>query len=354
MRSRSVALRLRFLLVPVLPAIGLAACGTDAASPGDTGGSGSGGGGGGSGSGGSGSGSGSGGPMLPVPERGFQIVSPDITIPRGREQTWCYYFKMPNTEALPIKSWQSHMSAGSHHMILYTTQTELAPAGTVTQDGCGNTGVGRNAAIWTYSAQTVDQTFTLPSDDGSQMHRALAQVIQPGQPAFIQMHYLNTTDYDMSVHVELNANAHAPGVSYRGAAPYVTYNTNIRLEAAAGSTATASGNCAVSPSLRFFTMSTHSHKQAVHTYVRDGNMMVFESDDWEHPGSRHWEVAPFFSFASGTLNYQCDYLNEYGTPDPVTEGPSAATDEMCMAIGYYFDPDRLTVPSRFCLNSTAL
>lgn len=76
-------------------------------------------------------GGGDGSDMLPAPDRGFQIVTPEVAIPRGTEITYCYYFKTPNTETLPIKSWQSHMTAGSHHMILYTTKAEIPAPGTI-------------------------------------------------------------------------------------------------------------------------------------------------------------------------------------------------------------------------------
>lgn len=205
--------------------------------------------------------------------------------------------------------------------------------------------------MWTYSSQTVDQTFDLPADDGTGL--PIAQNVEPGQNAFIEMHYLNSTDDEIKAHVELNANAHDRGVAVRGAAPYVTYHTNINLGAAPGSTASVNGSCTVQPRFKFFEMSTHSHKQGIHTYVKDGSAMVFEATDWEHPGSKVWDASPFFSFASGKLYYQCDYLNASGTRDAIVDGPSAATNEMCMAIGYYFDPQADTVASKFCLNSFA-
>src|SRR6185295_16171600 len=148
-----------------------AACGTEAPRPGgdDTGGDDD----------GSGNGSGT---TLPVPARGFQIVSPDITIPRGKEQTYCYYFTTPNTVSLPIKRWQSHMSSGSHHMILYFAQPGGPAPGTVSMDKCGGAGLG--AGVWTYSTQTVDQQFDMPADDGTGM--PLAQNVPAGQPAYFQ------------------------------------------------------------------------------------------------------------------------------------------------------------------------
>jgi hypothetical protein len=334
MRLQSIGLCLAILA---------AACGTDPAAPGgdDDDGPGS----------GSGSGSGDGGTMLPPPDRGFQIRSPDIMIQPGTEITYCYYFKTPNAAAMPIKSWKSHMAPGSHHMILYFTRTEEQPAGTVSTNNCGGGGGGLNAPIWTYAAQVVDQEFLLPSNDGTGL--PVAQNVPAGQPAYMQMHYLNASDSPMRVHVELNASAYDEGVAVRGAAPYITYHTGINLGSTQGSRTSVTGNCNVSSTMKFFTMSTHVHKQGVHTSVKDASAMVFESTDWEHPGDRNW-AAPFFSFTSGKLTYQCDYLNASGSPQPIRTGPSAATNEMCMAIGYFFDSSTMNATQRYCLDSFSI
>ncbi len=78
--------------------------------------------------------------------------------------------------------------------------------------------------------------------------------------------------------------------------------------------------------------------------------MVFESTDWEHPGAMSWNGAPFFSFASNKLTYHCDYLNP--TNSVIMDGPSAATNEMCMAIGYFFPSPGGT--GHFCLDSALI
>jgi hypothetical protein len=92
-------------------------------------------------------------------------------------------------------------------------------------------------------------------------------------------------------------------------------------------------------------MSTHAHKQAVHTEVRDGmptsTNVVFASDEWEHPGAKAWMTSPFYTFASGKLTYECTYNNP--TNRTITTGDSAQTDEMCMATGYYFPATKATI-----------
>src|SRR5262245_51011835 len=53
------------------------------------------------------------------PTDGFQLVSPDITLAPGEETTKCWYFQTPNTVDLAVKKWESQMTPGSHHMIVF-------------------------------------------------------------------------------------------------------------------------------------------------------------------------------------------------------------------------------------------
>lgn len=274
---------------------------------------------------------------LPAPEHGFQITTPLLELRPGTEVTYCYYFRMPNPSTVGVKQWQSLMTPGSHHMILYFTSSELAPEGTLTDKGCGG-GLG----VWAYAAQTPEQTFAMPPQVG--------MTVEAGQPAFIQMHYLNATDQPRQVRVSLNLETYAEAETYTPASAYVTYNSNISVPAgtpANPGTANAGGLCTVSPNAKFFSLSTHVHKQGTRTQVLDGGQMVFESTDWEHPGARTFE-APYYSFGSGGLNYRCEYKNP--TSRVVTDGDSAELDEMCMAIGYFFPASKAT----FCLNNTVV
>ena len=284
---------------------------------------------------------------LPVPAEGFQVRTPDIEIQPGQEITYCYYFHTPNTAPTVVKSWQSRMTPGSHHMILYFTSAADMPDGTLDPSGnCGTASSLADLPVWTYLAQSADNEADMPSDDGT--GKPVGMAVPANQPAVMQMHYLNTTEAPLTVHVTLDANGYPAGTAYTPAAAFVTYNTKIDIPAGSGQTATAQGSCDVSPSAKFFTLSTHSHKQAVETQVHDGAAMVLDSLDWEHPAVMTWGASPFFSFASGKLTYQCDYVNQ-GDAE-IKTGPSAQTNEMCMAIGYQFP----ATTSKLCLNSTVV
>jgi hypothetical protein len=304
-------LRTQLLFVPMIRA---AACGTDAGGPGDGPPDGAG-----------------------PPARGFEVVSPEVTIMPGQEITYCYYFHTPNTEAMVVKKWSSEMTPGSHHMIMYTTASDEMPPGTLSTASCGGFALG-NVPSWTYSAQTPSNAIALPTDDGTGL--PLGQEIEPATPAYFQMHYLNATDAPIKAHVTLDAEAYEAGVAYTRTAAYVTYNASISIPPSAiGDVETMT--CSVPAGAKFWILSTHAHKQAVKTQIKDGmpasTAIPFASTDWEHPGQMMWMAAPFYAFSTGKLTYECTYDNLGDNAKlTIVDGPSAATNEMCMATGYYF------------------
>jgi hypothetical protein len=271
------------------------------------------------------------------PARGFQVTSADITIMPGQEITYCYYFRTPNTETMAINKWKSVMTEGSHHMIMFTTATDVMPPGTFSASSCGFGGgsSGANVPSWTYSAQNVLNEIELPSDDGT--GKPLAQEIAANTPAYFQMHYLNPSDQPMVVHVTLNAEALPAATAFTKTAAYTTYNGAISIPPMS-TNVTATKTCKTPTGSSFWAMSTHAHKQAVKTTVKNGaaasTTIAFESTDWEHPGGTTWMAAPFYTFTGDDLTFACTYNNP--TNRTITSGDSAATDEMCMAAGYYF------------------
>jgi hypothetical protein len=228
------------------------------------------------------------------------------------------------------------MTPGSHHMIVFFSPNMQRPPGTI-EEGCGFTGGGnpQNASIWTYSTQMPESSQQLPAGVGMK--------VAAGQYGFFQMHYLNSGDVPIDVHVVLNVNTYPAGTAYIPAAPYITFHNEISIPPM--STASFGGSCTIPADKDFYQLGTHAHKQAVHMEVKNGTQMVFQTDDWNEPGGEEWLEAPFHRFTSGKLDYQCDYDNP--TNRTITTGDSAATDEMCMAVGYMFPAERPTLCVHF-------
>jgi len=272
----------------------------------------------------------------PAAGEGFQLRSADIHLAPGEEATYCWYFTIPESKAVGVKEWKSRISPGSHHMIMFFTPNQQAADGTVVKD-CGFAGTGLNAPIWTYSTQTEDQDQVMPDGVG--------MAVGANQHGFLQLHYINASDQPIDAHATVNGYVFADGVAYQQAQPFITYNTQINIPAGVGQQASAEGSCTVPAGSKFFTLSTHSHRRSVHTWVADGTTTILDSTDWEHPTIDLWNGPSYYQF-SGKLTYHCDYVNDLN--QTVTDGDSADTNEMCMAVGYYFPG---TGPT-YCLDST--
>ncbi len=177
------------------------------------------------------------------------------------------------------------------------------------------------------------EELQFPTDDG--FGKPLAQIVEPNTAGFFQMHYYNSSDDTITTHVDLEAFALPAGTEITRTETFATYNNDIEIPPNA-TNFKVSATCEIFDK-KFWQMSSHSHKQSVQTTIKDGDHVVFSSDDWEHPGTENWENPTFYQFQNTTLTWECTYNNLFENKDrTVTAGNSARTDEMCMATGYFF------------------
>jgi len=300
--------------------------------------------------------------MMPPPTRGFQIASPGIDIMPNEDSTYCYYFKTSNPDQMDVQRWASQMGPGVHDVVLYFTPTVLKTVGTMNPSGCA-VADGTTGTAWSYAAHPGDPEVRMPSDDGT--GTPVGQVVKAEQPGFLQIHVRNTTASMVHADVAINAYAYPADVQTTHATPFTTLNVNelnnhIMVKAGTANnptTGTVGGDCMITPDpsgkpIKFFGITTYTHKQGVHTVVKDGASKIFESTSWEHPGTM---TSPqFYTFQSGTLSYQCDYLN--GNAYTIMSGDDVTTQEMCMAIGYFFPapPPPNNFSGHFCIDSFVL
>ena len=292
-----------------------------------------------------------GGVDTPSETPAFQISTPPVDLLPGEDLTYCYYFRTSNTADLAIKQWSSHMTAGSEFMIVYLTTTDMQTPGSLSTIDCGIASIV--GPVWAYAAVTPDAQMTMPDNDGE--NNPIGQPIRAGQSGFIQMHLMNTTAAPLRAHVELNAFAYRDGVQATSAGTFVALNRQVSLDSGSPTnptTATVGGNCDIRPDTsripKFFQVTTHTYKQSVRTFVKDGDAMLFNSTNWANPGSMNWGGPEFHTFASGKFTYQCEYKNPNNYS--IMNGNVAKSDELCMAIGYYFP----SAGGHFCLNSAML
>lgn len=272
---------------------------------------------------------------------GFHVQVPEITLAAGEEATYCYYFRTPNTSAFGIRRWTAHMLPGMGHAILYTTNTEHQPPGTLTNSNC-SAAPGGEFGKWQFAAYVPDDTLVFPADDGTAT--PLAAEIGVGQFAFVQMYALNAGVLPFTTSVLIGAEALDPATMYTKSAAYVTYNGQLSIPPMG--TSSAELTCPTPVASKFWYLTTRTHRFATLAKIINSGSDVVVSTDWQHPNVASFGPPAFLTFASG-LTYHCDYFNSNNFT--LHSGDSESTDEVCMGIGYFFPADS---GGKFCFNST--
>jgi hypothetical protein len=276
----------------------------------------------------------------PAAADGYQIVTPpnQIAVQPGQELFLCFYRTLPNTAEFDVGAFQSWMTPGSsHHFIAYQVGT-----GSSSQTG------------FSFPAQPDGTLQSCPFGGGTWMYATslAGEVIEMDMPAnvglplpasanvMLNMHFINPGSTTAYPQVKLNLLS-AQNVKYKAEA-MVSFNTTIDVPAATSAgpgTQTVSGTCTPSAGSQFFAITTHTHKHGVETkvnYVSGGQTTnIVDTTDWEHPDVAVWDAPNFLTAKPGdTFTYSCAYVNPGSSA--VTVGDTAASNEMCMAIGYFF------------------
>jgi hypothetical protein len=265
--------------------------------------------------------------IVPAADQGFQVPTPVFTLNPGQEVFKCYHAAFPNTGEFDVGNWESQMSKGSHHFILYKTDTDLSASGTLDAFGC-TTGIGNGE--WIYSAAVPHTHLAMP--DGVAMPLASGQRVQ------FDMHYINTGTDPLQAHVTLNVNKVA-GTDFKRAQTQVSFNPLINIPP--NGTQTVGGDCTPAAGANYFMMLTHTHRRGVDASITRklssgqlGEQLV-HTTNWDSPENYLWENPPYLTFKAGEkFHYQCKYQNDRSTN--TTVGVSASNNEMCMAITYFF------------------
>ena len=102
----------------------------------------------------------------------FSVSSPDLTIGPGQEKTFCYYTKLTNPQPFGVRRFESTMSPGSHHLIVFSLKSEARPLGTLEECSFprGGFGSSRTIPVWLYAAQSPEASIDLPAGVGTTVY----------------------------------------------------------------------------------------------------------------------------------------------------------------------------------------
>jgi len=266
----------------------------------------------------------------PAAADGFQFVlqQGQVTIQPNQEAYYCYYKTIPGNAAIQVGAFQSWMSTGaSHHFITYQATSGGTPDGTLEQ--CAGV-----AGKWVYATSVAGQVIELKMPDG------VGLSMNTGTQLILNMHFINPNTAPISPTLKLNV-LYAKNVQYQ-AGTMVSFNASIDVPpatAAGPGTQTVSGTCTAPVGSKFFAVTSHTHKHATDTkvnFVSGGQTEnIVNTTDWESPDVGLFYAPSFLTVNAGdSFTYSCSYSNT--TSQAVLVGETAASNEMCMAIGYYF------------------
>jgi hypothetical protein len=267
----------------------------------------------------------------PDPSKGFQIAIPEtLMIQPGSEYYYCYYKTIPSTSNIQVGAFQSWMSTGSsHHFILFQAS---GPDGTFSGGAvAGSLGGCTPQGTWLYATSTSGQIIELDMPDG------VGLPMSAGTSLNFNMHFINAGS--MVVTPSLKLNVLFANNATQAAAAMVSFNSGIAVQPMG--TQDVTGSCSPPAGSKFFAYTTHTHRHGgsvstgAHTDVTYNGQTIVSSTDWENPSVALWGPPNFLTINAGdTLGYDCHFVNTDSAL--VTFGETAATNEMCMSIGYYF------------------
>jgi hypothetical protein len=252
-----------------------------------------------------------------------------FTLQPGQETFPNYCQILPNTAEFDVGTIQSWMTPGSsHELFVYRGSGGGAPAGG-TPGTCSSAG-----STWMYAASIAGVIVELKMPDG------VGMPVQPGKPIVLTMHFVNFGTSPAQPQVKLNL-FRTSNLQYEAGA-MLSFNTMIDIPAAtatAPGSQTVTGTCTVPAGANFFAVGTHTNG---HATVADVNLVsggtttnIVHTTNWQYPDVGVWTAPPFLTMHNGdSLTYSCAYSNSGAAR--VTVGETQASNEMCMAVGYYF------------------
>src|SRR5262245_60692597 len=228
-----------------------------------------------------------------TPPNAIAISTPELVLAAGEEKTYCFFTTLPTKAPIGVQRYRSSMTEGSHHMIVFLLREAAKPDGTFVECSKGGLASGLDVPVWAYASQEPEGQLEMPDGVGVQL--------AAGQPLMIQMHYLNASGGELRAHVDVEIDPYEEGVEYVPASVFATFNTEIVVPP--GGKAAVEGSCDVPEDANFFVLSTHSHRFTTRAQAHDGESMLIDTTDWEHPGVIQWKQQPYV-FQSGKLDYR--------------------------------------------------
>jgi hypothetical protein len=192
-----------------------------------------------------------------------------FTVAPGQEVYKCQNFANPVGADFDVRSFASHMTPGSHHMLAFY-EPGLA-------DGPLEDCSGLEFAATPYGSQLPDDSVTFPP--------GVAALVKQGTGIRIQSHYLNATLQPINAQVTLTIHLAAPGTITQHAGVAFFVNDKFSIPPG-GQPVTSSKTCNIPVPLKLIRASSHMHQHATHFIATGSAGTIYETNQWSDPARR--------------------------------------------------------------------
>ena len=275
-----------------------------------------------------------------LPETVHTVTMTGPALAPGTEKTFCIVVRLDNAAGMLVRSIDTTLSVGSHHLVVYRYQ----PGTLTTGDGgvmerstpfeCTPfVDVARFNAVPVMITQTRRESLELPAGVAYEMgERQLVRV---------EAHYLNATTLPIQPVAEIHFRA-VPLAANLTRADFLFFGTPD-IDLRAGQRATVGPRFisqGIPTGANIYALTTHTHRFGTQFKVQksrsrsDVGTPLYEYDDWQwdEPPVKKFQTPLTFEPGEG-VRFSCEYDNTSSAR--VTFGEKA-TQEMCFMWMYYY------------------
>ncbi len=238
----------------------------------------------------------------------------------GEDRIWCKTMKVPSDVTLDVSKFTVTMPDGSHHFILYTSDTDYP-------DGFGGC-QGMNDRMFITGSQ-ISGVYESAYGPG------LALPLFAGQQLILESHYANASGDPITAHVsvEMEVIDHADVADYVQTIliPHTSFSIPPQTTGY-----TSSMTVPEMPGFNVISATSHAHarltKFTADRVTPAGTNRIFETTDWDSPQVERY-TPPLAGDSANSITFECTWNNE--TTGYIEHG-STQNDEMCILVLTFF------------------
>lgn len=251
----------------------------------------------------------------------YTFSTEHVSVAPGAEVYKCQDFTNPFGKDIGIVDEETSLTPGSHHMFAFVMpNSQLTLMGNLVD--CPGGGVEFHDYLTT--SGTPMATVTYPPSTG--------RIFDASNGLRLMVHFINTGSDPKDAYVVYKVTYVDPaGLTNKVASIFLN---QVALRVPPG-TSTQSKTYTLSEDINLMDSASHMHKQGVHfVATTDSGQTLYDGTDWQEPMPKFFD--PPLYLATGTkITWACTYDNQTG--QTLTFGESAATNEMCIFPGEFYN-----------------